>query len=60
MRKRLKTVEENQKILAKTAKESMFILNVTRVELAKNRGSIDELISKSHLLSGEVDNISVP
>ena len=54
VRKRLKTVK---KILAQAAKKSMSILNGMRVELAKNRGSINKLISEMRLLSRELANI---
>ena len=56
--RRLEKVEGNQKILAQAARESVLILNVTRMDLAKNRGCKNELISENHLLSGEVANIS--
>ena len=37
-------IKENQKVLTRVAKKSMFILNVTRIELAKNRVNINWLM----------------
>ena len=56
--RRLDKVEGNQWILSLAAREIVSILNVTRLELAKNSDRINELISEMHLLSGEVVNIS--
>ena len=58
MKRRLEKVEGNQKILIQAAGESVSILNVTRLDEAKNRGRLNESISEMHLLSGEVANIS--
>ena len=58
IRRKLKDVEEGQKVLAQVAKESVSILNVTRVELAKNRGTIDWLVGSMETLQEEVGNVT--
>ena len=45
IRKKLKNVGKDQKILTKVAKESVSIPNVMRLEIVKNRASINWLIN---------------
>lgn len=46
IRSKLGNVERDQQVLTQVTKESVSILNVTRLELAENRGSINWLISQ--------------
>ena len=55
IRRKLTDVERNQKTLAQVAWESLSILNITRVELSKNRVSINWLTRN---LQEEVSNIT--
>lgn len=45
IRRKLGEVEKDQRVLAQMARESVSILNVTRLELEKNRASINWLIN---------------
>lgn len=58
IRKRLGGVEKDQKVLAQAAKESVSILNVTRLELTENRVSINRLINDLRELRQEIYNQS--
>ena len=58
IRRKLTDVERNQKTIAQVARESLSILNITRVELSKNRVSIDWLTRNLHDLQEEVSNIT--
>ena len=58
IRRKLSDVERNQKTMAQVARESLSILNITRVELAKNRVSINWLTRNLHDLQEEVSNIT--
>ena len=58
IRRKLSDVERNQKTMAQVARESLSILNVTRIELAKNRVSINWLTRNLHNLQEEVSNIT--
>lgn len=55
IRRKLGEVEKDQRVLAQMARESVSILNVTRLELAKNRASINWLINNLQELREEVD-----
>ena len=58
IRRKLLDVERNQKTLAQVDQESVSILNVTRIELAKNRVNINWLTRNLHDLQAEVSNIT--
>ena len=58
IRRKLTDVERNQKTIAQVARESLLILNITRVELSKNRVSINWLTRNLHDLQEEVSNIT--
>ena len=58
IRRKLSDVERNQKTIAQVARESLSILNITRVELSKNRVSINWLTRNLHDLQEEVLNIT--
>ena len=51
--------KKNQRVLAQVARESVSsILNVARLELVKNRGNINWLISNMRAMKEEAVNIS--
>ena len=56
--RKLSDVERNQKTIAQSARESLSISNITRVELSKNRVSINWLTRNLHDLQEEVSNIT--
>ena len=58
IRRKLSDVERNQKTIAQVARESLSILNITRVELSKNKVSINWLTRNLHDLQEEVSNIT--
>ena len=58
IRRKLSDVERNQKPIAQVARESLSTLNITRVELSKNRVSINWLTRNLHDLQEEVSNIT--
>lgn len=51
-------VEEDQKVLAHVARESISSLNITRLELTKNRGTINWLVNNMETLREEVGNVT--
>ena len=55
---KLLDMERNQKTIAQVARKSVSILNITRVELAKNRVNINWLTRNLHELQEEVSNIT--
>lgn len=57
IRGKLESVEKNRE-MCKVVKECISILNVTRLELAKNRGSINWLISQLQSFRKEVFNVT--
>ena len=59
MRRKLKGIEKDQKVLTQVVRKSVLILNVTRLELAKNRCDINWLINGVRTLKEEVVNDSV-
>ena len=57
--RRLKASEKGQLELAQVEKDSMTILNITRVELADNRRNINELVEGFKKMQVELGNITV-
>lgn len=58
IRTKWKEVEKNQRVLAHVARQSVSILNVTRLEVAKTRGNIIRLMDDIQALREEVVNVS--
>ena len=58
LERRLKASEKGQLELAQVEKDSMTILNITRVELADNRRNINELVGGFKKMQVELGNIT--
>ena len=58
IKRKLSDVERNQKTMAQVVRESLSILNVTRIELAKNQVNINWLTRNLHDLQEKVSNIT--
>lgn len=58
IKRKLKNIVKDQRILAQMTGENVSILNVTRIELAKNRASINWLINNQRELNLDVINSS--
>lgn len=58
IRRKLANVGGNQKILAQEAKRSLSILNVTRLEVAKDRRTINWLIRNIQAIDWELGNVT--
>lgn len=58
IKRKLTQVEQRQQSMAQVVKESVLILNVTRLEVAKNRESINWLIAYLHDLRQELANVT--
>lgn len=58
IRRKMKEVEKNQRVLAHVARQSESILNVTKLEVAKTRGNRIRLMDNMQALREEVVNVS--
>lgn len=58
IRRKMKNIKEDQKVLAQVVRESISILNITQSELAKNRATINWLVNKMETPQEEVGNVT--
>ena len=58
IKKKLTQVEQKQQSIAQVVKESISILNVTRLELAENRKSVNWIVAYLQDLKQELMNVT--
>ena len=59
IKQKLIAIEEGERVLVQEAKSSLSILNITRVNLTKNRQAINRLIKGVLDVEGELGNVTV-
>ena len=58
IKQKLIAIEEGERVLVQEAKSSLSVLNVTRVDLTKNRQAINQLIKGVLYVECELGNVT--